>query len=102
MKPLLDDFAEIIGTSVRIPTSEVMALTIKKNVNVVFGHNDGAYCLGTNEDEAMACAIVLDKGCIAHIAVTRYGKGNFLSFFDCMKMNRNYRKNYSLLVNSAN
>ncbi len=102
MKPLLDDFAQIIGTGVRIPTSEVMGLQIKKNINVVFGHNDGAYCLGVNEDEAKAAAIVLDKGCIAHIAVIRYGEGKFLSYFDCLKMNRNYRKNYSKLAETVN
>ena len=102
MKPLLDDFAQIIGTSVRIPTSEVAALSVKKKVDVVFGYNDGAYCLGVNHDEAMAAAIVLDKGCIAHIAAIRFGAGSFLSYFDCVKMNRNYRKNYSELANSVN
>jgi L-fuculose-phosphate aldolase len=101
MKPLLDDFAQIIGVSVRIPTSDAQALTIKKNVNVVFGFNDGAYCLGVNEEEARAAAIVLDKGCIAHVAVIRFGEGRFLSVFDCIKMNRNYRKNYSTLANYA-
>ena len=102
MRPLLDDFAQIVGCSLRIPTSDVMALTIKKNVNVVFGHNDGAYCLGPDEDEAMAAAIVLDKGCIAHIAAIRFGEGRFLSYFDCLKMNRNYRKNYSTLAKTVN
>ncbi len=99
MKPLLDDFAQIIGTGVRIPTSPSQKLQIKKKINVVFGYNDGAYCLGANEDEARACAIVLDKGCIAHVAVTRFGVGRFLSYFDCAKMNSNYRKNYSMLAN---
>ncbi len=102
MKPLLDDFAQIIGVSLRIPTSDVIALAIKKNVNVVFGYNDGAYCLGPNEEEALAAAIVLDKGCLAHITAIRFGEGRFLSYFDCLKMNRNYRKNYSALVNSVN
>ncbi len=102
MKPLLDDFAQIIGTGVRIPTSDVMGLQIKKKINVVFGHNDGAYCLGINEDEAKAAAIVLDKGCIAHIAVIRFGEGRFLSYFDCLKMNKNYRNNYSKLAETVN
>ncbi len=102
MKPLLDDFAQIVGCSVRIPTSEAAALTVKKNVNVCFVFNDGAYCMGVNEDEAKAAAIVLDKGCIAHIAAIRFGSGSFLSYWDCLKMNRNYRKNYSALANSVN
>ncbi|MBE5860692.1 MAG: class II aldolase/adducin family protein [Butyrivibrio sp.] len=97
MKPLLDDFAQIVGTGIRIPTSEGQRKSVKKTVNAVFSYNDGAYCLGESRDEAMACAIVLDKGCLAHIAATRFGKGNFLSYFDCYKMNKNYRKNYSNL-----
>ena len=97
MRPLLDDFAQIVGSGVRIPTADHHALSIKKNVNVVFAYNDGAFCLGESKDEAMACAIVLDKGCLAHTAVTRRGTGRFLSFYDCYKMNRNYRKNYSVL-----
>ncbi len=101
MRPLLDDFAQIIGTSLRIPTSEGTPLTIKKRINAVFAYNDGAYCLGETEDDAMAAAIVLDKGCIAHIAMTRFGEGSFISLYDCFKMNRNYRKNYSILANSV-
>ena len=101
MRPLLDDFAQIIGTSLRIPTSDGTPLSITKNVNAVFAFNDGAYCLGGCEDDAKAAAIVLDKGCIAHIAVMRFGEGRFISIMDCKKMNRNYRKNYSVLANSV-
>ncbi|WP_051656649.1 class II aldolase/adducin family protein [Butyrivibrio sp. AE3004] len=101
MRPLLDDFAQIIGTSLRIPTAEGAPLTVKKNINAVFAYNDGAYCLGNTEDDAKAAAIVLDKGCIAHIAVMRFGEGRFISLYDCFKMNRNYRKNYSVLANSV-
>ncbi|WP_050008042.1 class II aldolase/adducin family protein [Butyrivibrio sp. WCE2006] len=101
MRPLLDDFAQIIGTSLRIPTSEGTPLSVKKNINAVFAYNDGAYCLGNTEDDAKAAAIVLDKGCIAHIAVMRFGEGRFISLYDCSKMNRNYRKNYSVLANSV-
>ena len=101
MRPLLDDFAQIIGTSVRIPTAEGAPLVIKKKINAVFAYNDGAYCLGDTEENAKAAAIILDKGCIAHIAVMRFGEGRFISLKDCFKMNRNYRKNYSVLANSV-
>lgn len=101
MRPLLDDFAQIIGMSLRIPTSKGAPITVKKRLNAVFSYNDGAYCLGSSKDDALAAAIVLDKGCIAHIAVTRFGEGSFISLYDCYKMNRNYRKNYSILANSV-
>ncbi|WP_022760041.1 class II aldolase/adducin family protein [Butyrivibrio sp. AD3002] len=101
MRPLLDDFAQIIGISVRIPTAEGAPLVVKKNINAVFAYNDGAYCLGDTEENAKSAALVLDKGCLAHISATRFGEGRFISLFDCKKMNRNYIKNYSILANSV-
>ena len=100
MKPLLDDFAQLIGVGVKIPSNEGEVYHhIKKNVNVVFGHKDGAYCVGSTEDDAQAVAMVLDKGCIAYIAVMRNGEGHYLSLLECIKMNRHYRKSYSKLAN---
>ncbi len=99
MRPLLDDFAQLIGTSVKIPNNEdEIYHNIKKNVNVVFSPNDGAYCVGSSFDDAEAVAIVLDKGCIAYVAVMRNGEGHYLSPFECIKMNRHYRKTYSKLA----
>ncbi len=99
MRPLLDDFAQLIGTGVRVPANEGdVYVNIKKNVNVVFAPNDGAYCVGPTEDDATAVAIVLDKGCIAYMAAMRNGEAHYLSFFECLKMNRHYRKTYSKLA----
>ncbi len=103
MRPLLDDFAQLIGYSVKVPSNEhgrdgQSFHNIKKNVNAVFSLNDGAYCVGPTLDEATAVAIVLDKGCIAYTAVMRYGEGHYLSLFECIKMNRHYRKSYSKLA----
>ena len=99
MKPLLDDFAQLIGVGVKIPSNEgEIYHNIKKNVNVVFAPNDGAYCFGSTEDDATAVAMVLDKGCIAYIAVMRNGEGHYLSLLECIKMNRHYRKSYSKLA----
>ncbi len=99
MKPLLDDFAQLIGVGVKIPNNEdEIYHNIKKNVNVIFAQNDGAYCVGSSEEDAMAVAMVLDKGCIAYMAVMRNGEGHYLSLFECLKMNRHYRKSYSKLA----
>ncbi|MBQ3796296.1 MAG: class II aldolase/adducin family protein [Butyrivibrio sp.] len=103
MRPLLDDFAQLIGYSIRVPSNEhgkdgTSYHNIKRHVNAIFSLNDGAYCVGSNEDDAMAVAIVLDKGCIAHTAVMRHGEGHYLSLFECYKMNRHYRKSYSKLA----
>ncbi len=102
MRPLLDDFAQLIGTSVKIPSNEgEIYNNIKKNVNVLFVPNDGAYCFGSTYEDAEAVAMVLDKGCIAYMSVMRNGEGHYLSMFDCIKMNRNYRKNYSKLADTV-
>ena len=103
MRPLLDDFAQLIGYSVKVPSNEhgrdgQSYHNIKKNVNAVFALNDGAYCVGSTLDDAMAVAIVLDKGCIAYISVMRNGEGHYLSFWESYKMNRHYRKSYSKLA----
>lgn len=103
MRPLLDDFAQLIGYSVKVPSNEhgkdgQNYHNIKKNVNAVFSLNDGAYCVGPTEDDAMAVAIVLDKGCIAYNAVMRHGEGHYLSLMESYKMNRHYRKSYSKLA----
>lgn len=104
MKPLLDDFAQLIGTGVNVPLNvhgrDGENLHIQKNVNAVFVLNDGAYCLGKTKDDAEAVAIVLDKGCIAQIAATRYGEGHFLSWIDCLKMNYHYRNAYEKLADA--
>ena len=105
MKPLLDDFAQLIGVGVRIPSNENGKdgnnfHNIKKHVNAVFALNDGAYCVGSTLDDAMAVAIVLDKGCIAYLSVLRNGEGHYLSLWECIKMNRHYRKSYSKLADT--
>ena len=106
MRPLLDDFAQLIGYSVKVPTNEHgkdadSYHNIKKHVNAIFSLNDGAYCVGKDEDDAMAVAIVLDKGCIAHTAVMRHGEGHYLSLLECYRMNRHYRKSYSKLADAG-
>jgi len=102
MRPLLDDFAQLIGVKVKIPVNDHGRdgnnIIVKKRVNAVFVLNDGAYCLGRTYDDAQAVSIVLDKGCLAHLAVLRYGEGHFLSTIDCIRMNRFYRNSYSKLA----
>jgi len=103
LKALLDDFAQIIGARVRVPFNfhgrDGKKVYVKKNVNAVFELGEGVYALGASLDDATAAAIILNKACMAQIAATRYGSAMYLSLFDCLKMNRHYRKNYSKLAN---
>ena len=100
LRPLLFDFAELVGYSVKIPSNEHgkdghSYHNIKKNSNAVFALNDGAYCIGETLEDAVAASIVLDKGCIAYLAALRHGEGHPISYLDCIKMNKYYKKTYS-------
>ena len=100
--PLFDDFAQIVGAEVRIFGNEREsngdALNVGKNVNVVFSPGDGAFCLGENRLEAEACALIVNKDCIAQIAQTRNGKEQALPYRHCVRANRQYKKDYSTLL----
>ena len=103
MKPLFDDFAQIIGSMVRIPgnareTTGGEVFDIRKDVNVVFSPGDGAFCLGKDRYEAECAAKILNKACIAQIALTRLGKGHYLPYMHCRKIHKDYIRNYSVLV----
>ncbi|WP_026508030.1 class II aldolase/adducin family protein [Butyrivibrio sp. MC2013] len=102
LRPLLDDFAQIIGTGVRIPFNyhgrDGGRLIVSSKVNCVFVPDDGVYCLGDDLEEARAAALIADKACIAQVAASRSGHGKALGLIDCMKMNRNYRKKYAALA----
>ena len=103
LRPLFDDFAQIAGYGIKIPgnarenTGEGV-LDIRKQSNVVFHPGDGAFCLGKTRDDALCCAKIVDKACIAQIALTRLGKGHYLPLSHCKKVNRIYKNDYERLA----
>ncbi|MBR0164025.1 MAG: class II aldolase/adducin family protein [Lachnospiraceae bacterium] len=102
LKPLFDDFAQIVGTRVPIPGNDREANTgviaVKEHVNAVMTPGDGAFCMGRTRQEAEACARILNKNCIARIALTRCDKDGALPYLHCVRMNRDYRKRYSQIA----
>lgn len=96
LKPLLDDFAQCIGQRVDIPSNmrgfDGEMLFVKPDVDVVFLRDEGALCLGASVDEAAQIARILDKGCIAQVAVMRFGEGQYLKKKDCKRLYKNYSK----------
>lgn len=101
---IFDDFAQIIGASVKIPENEKedlgKTLSIRSDCNVVFSEGDGAFCLGINRKEAEYAAKILNKGCIAQIALTRAGIESALPHLHSIKMHREYAKRYSKISSS--
>lgn len=81
IKPFLDDFAQIVGVTLRTAEYDPnnAAKTAKKVVKklgcrdaVLIKHN-GGLCVGANEDEAKAVELVTEKGCKAFTAASLYG-----------------------------
>lgn len=102
--PLLDDFAQIIGTSVRsaAPRSAELGGGAAENItrkmkgrSAVMLKGSGALCCGPDKNDALAAAMIMDKNCKAVIASILFGRGNPINPLECMLMRYIYLKRYS-------
>lgn len=96
LKPLLDDFAQIGGTTaknVEMNTSKI--LSSLKNSSVVIIHNNGALCCGKTKDDAIAVAMVTQKASKALIGASLLGKIVPINPLECILMRFVYLKKYS-------
>lgn len=96
--PLLDDFAQIAGTSVK--TSDINPKEISKALkssSAVLLKNDGALCCGISKDDAVAVSMVLEKNCIAYIAAALLGNIKPINALECKLMRFVYLNKYSKL-----
>ena len=84
VKPFLDDFAQIVGLTLRTADydPEGKKREAKKVVKklrgrdaVLLDHN-GALCVGSDAEEAEAVKLVTEKGCKAFIAASIYDRQN--------------------------
>ncbi|NLY38531.1 MAG: class II aldolase/adducin family protein [Firmicutes bacterium] len=102
--PLLDDFAQMLGTSVetveidRIKTAAVKIARKLKGRNAVLIKDRGALCTGPTKDDAAAAVMVLEKGCKAAIATAFWGKVKPLNPLDSILMRLNYQYRYARLA----
>ncbi len=105
VKPYLDDFAQIVGISVRcaefdpndtLRTSKKVAKAIGgKTRNAAFLRDNGAICCGPNKEEAEATEMVMEKNCKAGLCGVLFGGAKNLGAVDCLLMNVVYRLKYS-------
>ncbi len=99
--PLLDDFAQIIGTSARVTDYDGSAHSIKdlagklNRNNAVLIRGNGALCCGSNNYDASAAVLVMAKNCKAMICATLLGKVKPINPFEAMLMRYIYLKKYS-------
>ncbi len=83
VKPFLDDFAQIVGFTLRCAAYDpdnakrTSAAVLKKLRlrDAVLLRDNGALCVGADEDEANAVKLVTEKGCKAFTAAEIYGRG---------------------------
>ncbi|MBQ8503435.1 MAG: class II aldolase/adducin family protein [Clostridia bacterium] len=105
LKPLLDDFAQIVGVTVRctefdpndtLKSSKKVAKKLGgKCRNAVLLKDNGAVCCGPNKDEAQATEMVMNKNCKAIIAGELFGGSKPIGKIDSLLMNVVYRLKYS-------
>ena len=98
--PMVDDFAQIIGTKVKTVFEDPVKIADSlKNASAVFIGNNGALCCGTNESDASAVRMILEKNCKARICGTLFGPVKPLSRLDCILMRAVYLHKYAKQIN---
>ncbi len=101
VKPLLDDMAQLIGTSIRAAAAEVSGKSLKalcgalKKRNAVFIDGEGALCGAGTLDDAHAVCQVGEKACQAWIESYILGGGHIISAIESALMRFVYLKKYS-------
>jgi L-ribulose-5-phosphate 4-epimerase len=102
--PLLDDFAQIIGTSVRVANYNGSGKSVRKIAaklrgrNAVIVKDNGALCCSSSKYDASAIVMVLEKGCKAIICATLLGKAKPINPLEAILMRIIYLKKYSKTI----
>lgn len=101
--PILDDMAQIIGTTVRVApyalpsTRKIVKGTVKalKGRMAALMANHGAVCIGRDLSEAFDVCQVLEKACKAFIEAEFLGGAKSINKFEAYLMHQMYLKKYS-------
>lgn len=105
VRPFLDDFAQIVGITVRCAefkprdtlksSKKVVKALGGKTRNAVILKDNGAICCGPNREEAEAAEMVMEKNCKTALAGDLFGTAKPIGRFDSVLMNFVYRVKYS-------
>ncbi|HEY8392700.1 MAG TPA: class II aldolase/adducin family protein, partial [Capillibacterium sp.] len=102
IKPLLDDFAQIIGLKVRTVAAddpEGIARAFKK-AGAVLVKDTGALCGGASEEDAAAAGMILQKTAKALIGASLCGPVRPLPPLDSMYLRQAYLRKYAKRIGS--
>lgn len=102
LKPLVDDFAQIVGTDIKTvePDACLIASALKSS-SAVFVKNLGAICIGDNKSDIESIIMILHKNCASYFTATALGNINYINPEECELMRTNYLVSYSLLSDAS-
>lgn len=96
LKPLLDDFAQLIGTSARVVDARPAAIAAAiGSSSAVFVRGLGALCCGGSQEDAAAVSMVLDKNCKAYVGASLIGTVKPIHYWESLLMRFVYVNQYS-------
>lgn len=98
LRPLLDDFAQIVGAKIKtVELDTDLIFSALKSVSAVFVKDLGAVCRGQNERDAEAVGMIVRKNCTAYFTASALGRISYIPPGECDLMRKNYLGKYSLL-----
>ncbi|MCL2107651.1 MAG: class II aldolase/adducin family protein [Oscillospiraceae bacterium] len=103
LKPYLDDFAQIAGINLRVARfnplnqleSAVAVNKLLRRREAVLLEDNGALCVGVNEDEARAVEMVVEKNSATSLAADLFEKVKTINVVESALMRFIYKKKYS-------
>ncbi len=95
MKPLLDDFAQICGPTVKCAKSPEKAAKKIKGKNAVLIKDMGALCCGANEGDAQAVDMIMSKSSLTLLTSKIFGKSKAINPAEAWIMRIVYTLKYS-------
>ncbi len=95
MKPLLDDFAQICGPTVKCAKAPEYAAKKIKGKNAVLIKDMGALCCGANEGDAQAVDMIMSKSGLTLLTSKVFGKTKAINPAEAWLMRIVYTLKYS-------
>lgn len=95
MKPLLDDFAQICGPTVKCAKAPEYASKKIKGKNAVLIKDMGALCCGANEGDAQAVDMIMSKSALTLLTTKIFGKAKAINPAEAWLMRIVYTLKYS-------
>ncbi len=100
MNPYLDDFAQIIGSEMRVlPKNQQAAEDAVRAGESVLVKGVGAFCTADTLEEARAISMIAEKNAMAAFAAQAAG-GRPIPSWECLLMRQNYLQHYAKLKDS--